>query len=97
MIGDSLESVAGVAGFQGAPSAGRQIQLQGPAQPALGHAQNPNGWTVAQTTATHWRQRLALKGTRAWWLRTALREVYARARQHNIAGQAAQDLRVWTS
>ena len=45
----------------------------------------------------HWLQRSALKSARAWRLRMALREVYARARQHNNAEQAAGDLAAWTS
>ena len=62
-----------------------------------GMRKNPSGWTVAQTGAMHWLQRSALKSARAWRLRMALREVYARARQHNDAQQAAHDLRAWTS
>ena len=62
-----------------------------------GMRKNPSGWSVAQTTAMHWLQRSALKSARAWRLRMALREVYARARQHNSAEQAASDLMAWTS
>ena len=62
-----------------------------------GCARTPAGWSVAQTTAMHWLQRSALKSARAWRLRMALREVYARARQHNSAEQAASDLTAWTS
>ena len=62
-----------------------------------GMRKNPSGWNAAQTTAMHWLQRSALKSARAWRLRMALREVYARARQHNNTEQAAQDLRAWTS
>lgn len=58
---------------------------------------NPLGWTAAQTTAMHWLQRSALKSARAWRLRMALREVYARARQHNSVEHAAGDLAAWTS
>ncbi|MFN9451840.1 MAG: ISL3 family transposase [Rubrivivax sp.] len=58
---------------------------------------NPAGWTVGQTDAMHWLQRSALKSARAWRLRMALREVYARARLHNDAKQAAIDLAAWTS
>ena len=58
---------------------------------------NPAGWTAAQTTAMHWLQRSALESARAWRLRMALREVYARARQHNNAEQADSDLAAWTS
>lgn len=62
-----------------------------------GMRKNPTGWTAAQTTAMHWLQRWTLKSARAWRLRRALREVYARARQHNSIERAAEDLRVWTS
>ena len=58
---------------------------------------NPSGWTAGQTTAMHWLQRSALKSARAWKLRMTLREVYARARQHNSAERAASDLAAWTS
>jgi transposase len=58
---------------------------------------NPAAWTAAQTDAMHWLQRSALKSARAWRLRMALREVYARARQHNSAEQAAGDLAAWAS
>lgn len=62
-----------------------------------GMRKNPSGWTGAQTHAMHWLQRSVLKSARAWRLRMALREVYARARQHNSAEQAAGDLAAWTS
>ena len=62
-----------------------------------GMRKNPSGWSMAQTSAMHWLQRSALKSARAWRLRMALREVYARARQHNSAEQAAGDLAAWTS
>ena len=62
-----------------------------------GMRKNPAGWTAAQTGAMHWLQRSTLRSARAWRLRMALREVYARARAHNSAEQAAQDLRSWTS
>lgn len=62
-----------------------------------GIRKNPSGWNAAQTGAMHWLQRSALKSARAWRLRMALRGMYARARQHNDAAQAAHDLRAWTS
>ncbi len=58
---------------------------------------NPVRWSAAQTDAMHWLQRSALKSARAWRLRMGLREVYARARQHNCAEQAAADLGRWVS
>jgi hypothetical protein len=62
-----------------------------------GMRKNPSGWTAAQTHAMHWLQHSALKSARAWRLRMALREVYARALQHNSAEHAAADLAAWTS
>lgn len=62
-----------------------------------GMRKNPAGWTGAQTGAMHWLQRSALKSARAWRLRMALREVYARARQHNSAERAGVDLAAWIS
>jgi transposase len=62
-----------------------------------GMRKNPSGWNAAQTDAMYWLQRSTLKSARAWRLRMALREVYARARHHNSAEQAAGDLRRWTS
>jgi transposase len=58
---------------------------------------NPAGWTAGQTDAMYRLQRSALKSARAWRLRMALREVYARAREHNSAEQAAGELAAWTS
>lgn len=62
-----------------------------------GMRKNPSGWSRAQLNAMHWLQHSALKSARAWRLKMALREVYARARAHNSAEQAALDLRSWTS
>jgi len=62
-----------------------------------GMRKNPSGWNAGQTDAMHWLQRSTLKSARAWQLRMALREVYARARQHNTTEQAALDLRAWIS
>jgi transposase len=61
-----------------------------------GMRKNPVGWSRGADHAMHWLQRSALKSARAWRLRMALREVYARARQHNSAEQAASDLKAWT-
>jgi transposase len=58
---------------------------------------SPNGWTTPQTEAMYWLQRSELKSSRAWHLRMALLEVYARARQHNSAEHAAADLAAWIS
>ena len=44
-----------------------------------GMRKNPNGWSVSQTHAMHWLQHSGLKSARAWRLKMALREVYARA------------------
>jgi transposase len=62
-----------------------------------GMRKNPARWNVAQTDAMYWLQRSTLKSARAWRLRMGLREVYARARQHNCAAQAAEDLGRWVS
>ena len=62
-----------------------------------GMRRNPSSWTHKQTDVMHWLQRSTLKSARAWRLRMALREVYARARQHNSPEQAAGDLAAWTS
>ena len=45
----------------------------------------------------HWLQRANLKCARAWRLKMALREVFARARGHNDEGAAAADLKRWIS
>ena len=58
---------------------------------------NPAGWSAGQLDAMHWLQRSTLKSARAWRLKMALREVYARARAHNNAEHAASDLRDWLS
>jgi len=62
-----------------------------------GMRKNPSGWTAKQLDAMHWLQRCTLKSARAWRLKMALREVYARARVHNSAEQAGADLRAWLS
>ena len=62
-----------------------------------GMRKNPARWNTAQANAMHWLQHSALKSSRAWRLRMALREVYTRAKQHNSFEQASQDLRAWTS
>jgi len=48
-----------------------------------GMHENSTGWTATNTNAMHWLHRSALKSARAWRLRFSMREVYARARQHN--------------
>lgn len=58
---------------------------------------NPSGWSPAQAEAMHWLQRANLKSARAWRLKMALREVYARARTQNDAAKAAVDLSQWIS
>jgi len=45
----------------------------------------------------HWLQRANLKTARAWRLKMALREVFAKARQHNDAVLASADLERWIS
>lgn len=58
---------------------------------------NPASWSATQTTAMHWLQRANLKSARAWRLKMALREVYAKARGHNQAALASADLAAWIS
>lgn len=58
---------------------------------------NPSGWSNGQLAAMHRLQHSALKSARAWRLKMALRAVYAHAREHNSAEQAAIDLRAWLS
>ena len=58
---------------------------------------NPATWSERQTQAMHWLQRANLKSARAWRLKMGLREVFARARSHNDATQAATDLKRWIS
>ena len=62
-----------------------------------GMRKNPAAWSTRQQNAMHWLQRSTLKSARAWRLKMALREVYARARSHNSAEQAGCDLRCWLS
>jgi transposase len=60
-----------------------------------GMRRNPVSWSSKQIDVMHWLQRSTLKSARAWRLKMALRQVYARARQHNSGDQAATDLRAW--
>ena len=62
-----------------------------------GMRKNPSGWTQQQTNAMHWLQRSSLKSARAWRLKMALREVYARAAASNDARLASADLNAWLS
>jgi transposase len=56
---------------------------------------NPSSWSETQSQAMHWLQRANLKSARAWRLKMGLREVFARARSHNDATEAAADLNRW--
>jgi len=62
-----------------------------------GMRRNPETWSAVQTHAMHWLQRANLKSARAWRLKMALREVFAKARSHNQAAAAAADLLAWIS
>jgi transposase len=62
-----------------------------------GMRKNPIGWNAMQLEAMHWLKGSNLKSARAWRLKMALREVYARARTSNDAVQAERDLRGWLS
>jgi transposase len=58
---------------------------------------NPSGWSDKQLNAMHWLRRANLKTARAWRLKMGLREVFAHARSHNDANDAATDLKRWIS
>ncbi len=62
-----------------------------------GMHKNPGGWTLMQTNAMHWLQHSSLESARAWRLKMALREVYARATASNDALLARTDLNAWLS
>jgi transposase len=62
-----------------------------------GMRRNPSSWSATQISAMHWLQRANLKSARAWRLKMALREVFAKARGHNQAALAATDLTAWIS
>ena len=62
-----------------------------------GMRRNPGSWSSVQLNAMHWLQRANLKSARAWRLKMALREVFAKARSHNQSELAAADLRAWLS
>jgi len=62
-----------------------------------GMRKNPKNWTQKQTNAMHWLQRSRLKSARAWRLKMALREVYARAVASNDQNLARTDLNAWLS
>lgn len=62
-----------------------------------GMRKNPDGWSIKQTNAMHWLQRSSLKSARAWRLKMALREVYARAAASNDPQAARDDLNAWLS
>jgi transposase len=62
-----------------------------------GMRKNPDGWSIKQTNAMHWLQHSGLKSARAWRLKMALREVYARAAASNNPQLARTDLNAWLS
>jgi len=62
-----------------------------------GMRKNPEGWSIKQTNAMHWLQHSGLKSSRAWRLKMALREVYARAAQSNDPQLAKAQLKAWLS
>ena len=62
-----------------------------------GMRKNPSGWSIKQTNAMHWLQQSSLKSARAWRLKMALREVYARAAASNNPQLARTELNVWLS
>ena len=62
-----------------------------------GMRKNPSGWSRTQLNAMHWLQHSGLKSARAWRLKMALREVYARAAASNDPHSARADLNAWLS
>lgn len=62
-----------------------------------GMRKNPKGWNAKQINAMHWLQHSTLKSARAWRLKMALRDVYAKATQSNDAAQAKENLMGWIS
>ena len=62
-----------------------------------GMRKNPEGWSQRQCDAMHGLQRSNLASARAWRLKMALREVYARAVASNDANLAESELRKWLS
>ena len=62
-----------------------------------GMRKNPSGWSRTQLNAMHWLQHSGLKSARAWRLKMALREVYARAAASNDPHGARADLSAWLS
>ncbi|WP_245615014.1 ISL3 family transposase [Curvibacter gracilis] len=78
----------------------RTLQAAGPKarrQLMWGMRKNPAGCSAAQWQSMHSLQRSGLKSARAWRLKMALREVYARARAHNDEAIARQELNAWLS
>lgn len=62
-----------------------------------GMRKNPSGWSPKQVQSMHWLQHSSLKSARAWRLKMALREVYARAVASNDQQLARTDLNAWLS
>lgn len=62
-----------------------------------GMRRNPKTWSADQTQCMHTLQRSTLKSARAWRLKTALREVYAQAKQTNDPEVARTQLKAWLS
>ncbi len=62
-----------------------------------GMRKNPSGWSRTQINAMHWLQQSGLKSARAWRLKMALREVYARAAASNDPISAKAELTAWLS
>ena len=86
--------IAGMVPVAAALGAGGRKTLR---QLLWGMRRNPSTWSARQLDAMHWLQRSTLKSARAWRLKMALREVYARARSHNSIEQAGTDLSAWLS
>jgi transposase len=58
---------------------------------------NAPEWSRDQINVMHWLQRSNLKSARAWRLKTALQDIYAKAKETQDMQAALQDMRAWLS
>ena len=78
-----------------APALCRELPVRQAA--ALLRCQDEQSWRRIEFYVDQARALESLKSARAWRLRMALREVYARSRQHNSTEQADGDVAAWSS
>jgi transposase len=88
-------SIEAMDGVREQPAALAQLDTDERKSLMWGMRKNPIGWNATQLEAMHWLKGSNLKSARAWRLKMALREVYARARTSNDAVHAERDLRSW--